>query len=501
MPLADPKTSARFCIDLFAGAGGLSLGLERAGFVPVLAVEKSAMAAETYFRNILARGGDNGRRWEEHITPLDDEDDPLVRQIMHGLAVAETSNVLGKLPVVRDRIDQIRHEHAMPPGELDLIAGGPPCQGFSLAGLRDPKDRRNSLPYEFLQFVAELQPKSVLIENVTGIGLAFSRNGAGGAVLPDLVEALRRYGYRAQIWRLNARHFGVAQNRPRIMIAAVRLDLLVAAGVDRGTWAREWTSSLRAPDETASWLDDGLRIEPTDARDSAEVPASAVLHDLVQHSTSAEQVPAGLYPQADALRDLPMGVAPPNHSLRHHGARTTARFHLARYFAARDLPENLFHTAARPDGTARITREIGGVTAQDAPMGIETSAALVAAGIDPSGSLVDMVVKLATRKHSQRPLRPNAPAPTMMSLPDDHIHYAEPRTLTVREMARIQSFPDSFEFFGKETTGADRRRFEVPQYTQVGNAVPPRLAEAIGHHLFEYLDRLDEASSRNSGRS
>ena len=83
--------------------------------------------------------------------------------------------------------------------------------------------------------------------------------------------------------------------------------------------------------------------------------------------------------------------------------------------------------------------------------------------------LVTLIIDLGTKKHSQRPLNWDSPAPTVVSLPDDFVHPSQPRTLTVREMARFQSFPDSFEFRAKETTGSLRRRFEVPQYTQVGN--------------------------------
>ena len=89
--------------------------------------------------------------------------------------------------------------------------------------------------------------------------------------------------------------------------------------------------------------------------------------------------------------------------------------------------------------------------------------------------------QLATKKHSQKALRKNEPAPAALSIPDDVCHYrkgsADP---FVREMARIQSFPDWFEFRSKVTTGGKARRFEVPQYTQVGNAVPPLLGRAIG---------------------
>jgi DNA (cytosine-5)-methyltransferase 1 len=90
-----------------------------------------------------------------------------------------------------------------------------------------------------------------------------------------------------------------------------------------------------------------------------------------------------------------------------------------------------------------------------------------------------------TKKQTQKALIENSPAPAALSIPDDACHYDEDelRTLTVREMARIQSFPDGFVFRSKVTTGGQMRKFEVPQYTQVGNAVPPLLGYALGNTL------------------
>ena len=90
-----------------------------------------------------------------------------------------------------------------------------------------------------------------------------------------------------------------------------------------------------------------------------------------------------------------------------------------------------------------------------------------------------MLTALLTKKNSRIKLSSTGVAPTMVTLPDDFISPFEDRILTVREMARFQSFDDSFEFLGKRTTGGHRRKFEVPQYTQVGNAVPPLLAKSI----------------------
>lgn len=98
------------------------------------------------------------------------------------------------------------------------------------------------------------------------------------------------------------------------------------------------------------------------------------------------------------------------------------------------------------------------------------------------GSCMSMAERalVGTKKHSTTVLNANRPAPTITTLPDDIIHYCEPRILTVRENARLQSFPDWFSFQGKYTTGGKQRKQECPRYTQVGNAVPPLLATAIG---------------------
>jgi len=99
----------------------------------------------------------------------------------------------------------------------------------------------------------------------------------------------------------------------------------------------------------------------------------------------------------------------------------------------------------------------------------------------------DLRLRFGLRKKALRVLDPDRPSPTITSMPDDLLHYSEPRTLTVRENARLQSFPDWFSFKGKYTTGGHLRRREVPRFTQVANAVPPLVARAIGEMLHELL--------------
>ena len=92
----------------------------------------------------------------------------------------------------------------------------------------------------------------------------------------------------------------------------------------------------------------------------------------------------------------------------------------------------------------------------------------------------EIKAKYNMKKRTVVPLCSDSPTPTLTTLPDDYIHYCEPRILTVREYARIQSFPDSYEFKGGYTTGGDRRKTDVPRYTQIGNAIPPLFAEQAG---------------------
>jgi len=104
---------------------------------------------------------------------------------------------------------------------------------------------------------------------------------------------------------------------------------------------------------------------------------------------------------------------------------------------------------------------------------------------------LDALKSMMTKKQTQRALIASQPAPAALSIPDDACHDDENqlRTLTVREMARIQSFPDWFEFRSKVTTGGQMRKFQVPQYTQVGNAVPPILGKALGRICRDFLNK------------
>ena len=109
--------------------------------------------------------------------------------------------------------------------------------------------------------------------------------------------------------------------------------------------------------------------------------------------------------------------------------------------------------------------------------------------------------RFGLKKRALRVLDPDRPSPTITSMPDDLIHYSEPRTLTVRENARLQSFPDWYSFQGKYTTGGHLRKKEVPRFTQVANAVPPLVARAIGEMLLALMAEATQARRGGPGRS
>ena len=471
--------SALTCVDLFAGCGGLSLGLKQAGFKVKLAVEKSPMAGETYYHNLICpiQKPEEWRRFHEDLS--------VAEQARSGLVVRELSEVLASQSI----LSQLRK------AEIDLVAGGPPCQGFSLAGRRNPCDVRNRLPWQFLQFVDEVRPRAVIIENVSGIRRNYRKHGAA-APFDELRNALAKTGpgYAVQAMLLNAMHFGVPQHRPRVFLVAVTEDLL--SSLDGLIADSAWDSSfdtahtetrrrrpLLAPKRThfdAAGKSEHLTVwdaisDLFDGGYTAEEPVSDYAREMRAESAFLKAVQLA---DASVLR-------PANHVLRRHSEFVKARFRLYQYFRQSEIPPQVLSIPMKTGiPAAELRSMICSILANvDYPASLEDGTIL--ARNEPA--MVRLVWRLATKKHSQRALSWHKPAPTVLALPDDFVHPSVPRIPTVRELARFQSFPDCFEFRSKETTGSIRRRVEVPQYTQVGNAVPPRLAQALGNQLRDVL--------------
>lgn len=470
-------TSSLACIDLFAGCGGLSLGLKRAGFQVKLAVEKSPMAAETYFHNFIEPIRDQ-TEWEGflRLSPL--------KQARRGLIVDALEHVLASNELLEE----------LKAADIDLVAGGPPCQGFSLAGRRNPGDVRNTLPWQFLDFVERIEPKAVIIENVAGMRQNFRKHGARSPFDQlRIALSLTGPGYVVQPMALNAMHFGVPQHRPRVFLVGLRQDLAEAGGlqVTTDTWLsdRDTQYDPQVPSRPAlaparTHFETGPR-QHLSVRDAISDLGNAGYLDDQPLSGFARDMRSSkpLLKRADG--PLENAVSLHNHVLRLHSEVVKRRFEFYQFVRDARINKLILSIPMKSGLSDQERRELihEAIEGLEFPLILRNGSTLAGS----KGALVRLVNRLATKKHSQRALSLDSPAPTVVSLPDDYVHPTEPRTLTVREMARFQSFPDAFEFRAKETTGGTKRRTEVPQYTQVGNAVPPKLAEAIGRRLAEVI--------------
>lgn len=454
-------------VDLFSGCGGLSLGIERAGGELLLAVEKSDMAARTLYHNFFQPVSQLAD-WQAYL------ERPLELQAKHGVAVSELGRVLENGVLMANLADE----------KLDLVVGGPPCQGFSLAGRRNSEDVRNKLPWEYLAFVERTSPKAVVIENVVGMSHRFST--AEDSAFNQLQQALRETapGYEVQGVAVNAMHYGAPQSRPRLMIIGLRSDIAAAKGVS--STGKLWRSAFT--DELPNSFVPSLAPQPTVARHEAPTIADAIadLQSILPevHSARTEKFRKQIRTKETwGLPPAPAGSAGPgNQNPRRHSTKTQDRFRLYQWMRDNLIPPRLLTDLAR------------GITTDDEVLSLLKDVEFPAEALDgvkiadDSEELLREMRRLATKKHSQKALNWNTQAPTVVTLPDDYVHPSVPRIFTVRELARFQGFPDDFEFQGKETTGSLRRRVEVPQYSQVGNAVSPFLAHAVGRMVAQVLD-------------
>jgi DNA (cytosine-5)-methyltransferase 1 len=407
-------------IDLFAGCGGLSLGLTQSGHTGFLAVERNPDAFSTFSHNFCtAQSAARRFDWVEGIpeTELDIHD------------VLENH---------KEKLSSLR-------GQVDLVVGGPPCQGFSTYGKRAPTDSRNQLYNRYLDFVKLVQPDAIVLENVEGINMPFVRGRLDTGRQCKTTAAfriqkkLKELGYRSIALRLCASNFGVPQYRPRFFIIGIRNGdekLLETAS------SEEFIDELRRQHLENLLLNRGTSVTVRQA-----------ISDLTLHEKIT----------IDSV--------------------DTKGFKELSYEQPRTAYQRLMNKGVQSKAmnSMRLPRH-----AESTIKKFEMIQALSTPGYRISDELRQ---KLNTSKFRIHWLSGDEPSPTITTLPDDFIHYSEPRILTVRECARLQSFPDNFEFKGKYTTGGDRRKIDCPRYTQVGNAVPPRLGQFLGIYIEEILRR------------
>lgn len=430
-------------IDLFAGCGGLSLGFEHAGFNPVFVNELNDDARATYLanRHHLIAGRPFNECAELHSSDVWEMDSTYIAKMKSGLEGLNIGLKFG--------------EHST----LDVLAGGPPCQGYSGIGHRrsysvDKAEIPSNRLFEQMCFVLErVRPRIFLFENVKGLLSAkWTKDGEKGEIWRDVYGRFKRlgqeHGYVVR-WKLvYAKDYGVPQNRPRVLIVGFRNDLVDRLG-DR------LRLSAHSEDAVACGM---LPPHGEVAPDLSEVFADLIDPQVAEQLRNQEfdkTFATHIYPQAAkgkwqeyfrpgqlARRGMPLA----EHEYSKHSQKVVAKF----------------------------------------------DAMIANGGIIPE--------EFQTKKFAQRVLPRSwgnqGPTITACSLADDYVHFEQPRSLSVREWARLQTFPDNYIFRGKRTTGGLRRAGnpregifdrEAPKYTQIGNAVPVKLAEAVARHFDQLL--------------
>ena len=352
-------------VDLFAGAGGLSLGLLQAGVHVVLANEIESDFASTYELN---------------------HPDTVV--IQRDISEIDFENQVEQLGFT---------------GKIDLVAGGPPCQGFSTVGKKQLSDPRNSLFYQFLRCVDELNPKFVLFENVAGFMTMYE-----GRVYETLLEELTQRGYACDARIINPVDFGLPQFRKRTIVLGTQQSQLI-----------DW---------------------PT--------PTHAQSDGLFQQQKYVTLI--------DAISDLPP-----------LGPTESKDQYLCE-------PQNEFQSMMR-DGTDVLSEH------NCANYGDRMR--MILKSIPPGGSVLDLPESLRPKGYftnTYARLVADQPAPTItrnFGTPSSSrcVHPLQNRALSTREGARLQGFPDSYQFVGSKTS----------KNLQIGNAVPPLLGRVLGESLMQ----------------
>ncbi|MCE9665264.1 DNA cytosine methyltransferase [Halomonas sp. M5N1S17] len=433
----DKSTSPLRFVDVFAGCGGLALGLLQAGCQGVFAIEKSPLAFET-FRHNLIDGEKFQFKWPEWLPK-------------------EAMSCEDLLETYPDQLAGLR-------GSIDLLVGGPPCQGFSTAGRRDPSDPRNQMTSQYLLLIEMLQPRYLVIENVAGINMGFASEDDLFSLVQeakppshaDCVEkCLEELGYSVSRGLVNCSDFGVPQNRIRYLFLCERNE----GGEKRNENLLKELLDSRKDFLAGNDLPHSRKVTAEEAISDLRTVGKTLL-DSSDSSAKGFKEAEYIAPLVEVgylklMRQKSDGEAPNSRRLANHKDETVKYFRKVQEICRPGRP------------MSKRERELLGI-----------------------------------KKHTTTVLHPDLPAPTVTTLPDDILHYCEPRILTVRENARLQSFPDWFSFQGKYTTGGKFRKHECPRYTQVGNAVPPLLANAIGSMLFARHQKasvhLEKAASTKS---
>lgn len=423
-------------IDLFCGAGGMSEGVLQAGFHIIYSNDISKDAAMTYKLRHEQLGLIQGKNTWLEIDDIRNITYKKIQSRINALTDFKNKNI-----------------------KINAIFGGPPCQGFSRAGKQKEEDIRNTLFKEYIRLVGEINPDYLVFENVPGIlDIKFKKFDSifdkeiyiNNSAIDIIRKELKKIDYNILEYNLlNAADYGVPQNRYRIILIAYK-------------------KNCKKPQYPKA---KGKIITITDA-----------LNDIIYGELTTDY-------QRDSIKGRTRNIITNetiSSTVLHNNDKTKHKSYIRERF-------ELFQEGETVDQLRkRIYND--GICLEDKPnlvnfisnkLGIEKYDVIKL--FKEKSFTKKEVDLLLTKKVSRVKLSKKQPSCTILTLPDDIISPFENRIFSVRELARLQSFDDSFVFYGKRTTGSENRKKETPQYTQVGNAVPPLLARAIAKEIIKCI--------------
>ncbi len=432
-------------VDLFCGAGGMSEGILQAGFDIAFSSDINEQVEVTY----KARHKQLG-----HIQGVD--------TYFHRGDIKELTG-----DFIIEKIKGLEKYKDFESIHVDAIFGGPPCQGFSRNGERKgPDDPRNFLFREYVRVIRELLPDYVVMENVEGftdtklegfVGLTGKQYFGKESLAPNLLTSeLSMAGYHVLKSRiLDASEYGVPQSRHRAIFIAYR----------DGVTEPSYPQPTHLGNNKVTVLDaiGDLMVGPNARRPSAFARDS--INGRTPHAETGKPIASRISKNTELSKLTPVVIE--RFSLYEQGEPTS--------MLRKRIIKNGIDLRQKPALLALCADSLG-ISLEEAFERFNR----------PNLAPEDVSI-LLTKKNVRTRLDANDTSPTVVTIADDYIHPIEDRTFSVRELARLQSFDDSFEFLGKRTTGGLRRRVEVPQYTQVGNAVPPLLAKAIALEIMKAI--------------
>ena len=416
----------KYYIDFFSGCGGLSLGLGYSGWNGLFAIEKDPMAYATFKHNLIDESSpyQHFRSWPDWLSLKEHSIEDIL----------DNPSICKKLEALK--------------GKIALVAGGPPCQGFSVAGARNGNDPRNLLVFKQIKMIQMLKPLFCIVENVGGFARKFVSqpiDGIAVSIADEAIKKIEESGYNVGMVTINAADFGVPQVRERVIIFGI---LKKFGGISKVTEllqdcldkiSRAQRKRLNLPTERYVNIEEAIGdLSGGDKVTDPEFP---------KYKTARYLAPKSSYQRL--MRRNTMNRTVPNcHRFNNHSGKSVALYKKA--------------LATQPAG--RLSKEF--------------------------------LYENGCHSNKRFVLDVSRPSSTLTTAPEELIHYKHPRVVTLREMARLQSFPDDFEFLGRYTLNGPARGVDVPRNAQIGNAIPPLVGMALGTAVDDIADMVLNASSK-----